>query len=150
MTKHNESGETNNKISVEGDLRELKPGDGVNGYEYGSNLETEGVRLVDPAEGRTVSIRVFEFKMNLDPKIRKNFPRDGQILFNAHAKQISTILWGDGLVPLDSVAPRVIINKKKGSYQIFVPCEAKLSTFFTEKPKSLSEQLKNATPRHKK
>ena len=85
-------------IDVEG---ELKPGEGVQidqdtKYEYGSRLETEGIPLIDPGEGKIVSIRVFDFKMN--PAL-KDFPIDKQLIFNTHAKQISTILWGDGLKP---------------------------------------------------
>ena len=134
-------------VRVEGDLTKLKPGEGVEGYEYASSLETEGVRLNDPSTGKTVSIRVFEFKMN--PDAVKNFPTDHQHLFNAHAKQIQTILWGDGLRPLDEFPPRVIIKKKERKYQIFVPCEARLNTMYIEKPGNLSKLInKNADTRH--
>lgn len=129
------------KIRVEGDLKNLKAGSGVEGYEYGADLATEGAPLIDPAQGKTISIRVFEFKMN--PKMIKDFPNDRQTIFNAHSKQIKTILWGDGLIPLEEVAPRVIINKRKYKYQIFVPCEARLNVNFVDKPKSLSQQLIN-------
>ena len=152
MTTQNKSG-TEDKVRVEGDLNELKPGEGFKvdektTYEYGSDLSTDGTPLIDPATGKTVSIRTFEFLMN--PEAIKDFPEDRQLIFNNHAKQISTILWGDGLIPLEEVAPRVIINKREGKYQIFVPCEARLSTTFVDKPKSLSEQLinKNETTGH--
>lgn len=134
-----------NTIDIEGDISDLDTSSQLEGYEYGSNLSTEGVRLEDPGIGKTNTIRVFEFKMSPDPKVRKNFP-DRQTLFNAHAKQISTILWSDGLRPLEGVEPRVIIQKKKGIYQIFVAAEANNSTYFNEKPKPLSESL-NGTPR---
>ena len=127
-------------IDVEG---ELKPGEGVQidqdtKYEYGSRLETEGIPLIDPGEGKIVSIRVFDFKMN--PAL-KDFPIDKQLIFNTHAKQISTILWGDGLKPLESNPPRVIIDRKRGSYQIFVPCEARLGVGFVDKPVNLTQEL---------
>src|SRR3990167_598186 len=127
-------------IDIEG---ELTPGEGIQidqdtKYEYGSQLETEGVPLIDPGEGKIVSIRVFDFKMN--PAI-KDFPTDRQLIFNTHAKQISTILWGDGLRPLESNSPRVIINKKRGSYRIFVPCEARLGVGFADKPMNLTQEL---------
>lgn len=127
------------------EMAELKPGEGVSiddktKYEYGADLHAEGTPLIDPAIGKTVSIRVFDFKMN--PGIVKRIP-DRQTLFNAHARQIKTILWADGLIPIEGIAPRVIINRKGGKYQIFIPCEARLNTMFAERPKSLSEQLKN-------
>ena len=132
-------------------VEELKPGNGAAGYEYGSDLHTESAPLVDPGIGKTVSIRVFDFKMNPDPKVVKSFPTNGQVIFNAHAKQIATILWGDGLIPLEQVSPRVIINKKKRTYQIFVPCSARSGVVFAETPMNLSTQLnKNGTKGHRK
>lgn len=130
----------NNKTTIEGDLKDLKPGTGIEGYEYGSNLETGGVPLIDPAVGKTISIRTFEFKMNPDQKVIRNFP-DRQTLFNSHAKQIKTILWGDGLIPLEEISPRVIIDAKKHKYQFFIPCKARREVLFMEKPKNLSEEL---------
>ena len=131
-------------------MAELKPGTGNKvgdtQYEYGADLHTEGTPIIDPGIGRTVSIRVFDFKMN--PTVR-GF-NDKQAIFNSHAKQISTILWGDGLIPLEQVPPRVIIDYKKWSYKIFVPCEARLGTLFVDAPKNLSEELaKNAKPNKK-
>lgn len=129
-------------IDLEG---ELKPGDGIQidedtKYEYGSQLETEGVPLIDPGGGPVNVIRVFTFKMNPANKDYSN----KQAIFSAHAKQIETILWGDGLRPLDNVLPRVILNSKKGSYQIFVPCGAAKGVIFSEKhrnPELLHKQL---------
>ena len=111
---------------------ELTAGEGVQiddntKYEYASELSTDGVPLIDPGGGPVNVIRVFNFKMNPD---RKHFPGK-QALFNTHAKQIETILWGDGLRPLENVGPRVIINSKGGFYQIFVPCEAAKGVVFS-------------------
>lgn len=124
------------------ELAELKPGNGVavddnTKYEYGANLDVEGMPLLDPGIGQTVTIRTFRFKMN--PKVR-NFP-DKQTLFNSHAKQIKTILWGDGLIPLEEISPRVIIDIKRHRYQFFIPCKARREVLFMEKPKNLSEEL---------
>lgn len=138
------------------EMSELKPGEGVvlddkTKYEYGADLHTEGMPLIDPAQGKTISIRTFEFKMN--PEKIKDFPTN-QVLFNSHAKQIATILWGDGLQPLESVFPRVIIDRKGKKYKIFVPCEAKRGTLFVDKPQSLAEVIsktsQNGTRRHQK
>ena len=128
------------------ELAELKPGEGVDigdtKYDYGANLNIEGIPLIDPGTGQTVSIRTFGFKMN--PTKMKNLP-DKQTLFNSHAKQISTILWGDGLIPLEEVAPRVMIDVKKHMYRFFIPCKARLSVSFMEKPKNLTEELLKST-----
>ena len=128
------------------EMEELKPGDGVDlgdiKYDYGANLNTEGVPLLDPGTGQTISIRTFGFKM--DPTKIKDFP-DRQTLFNSHAKQISTILWGDGLVPLEHISPRVIIDAKRYMYRFFIPCEARREVLFIEKPKNLTEELLKST-----
>jgi hypothetical protein len=74
---------------------------------------------------------------------KKHFPGK-QALFNAHAKQIETSLWGDGLRPLENISPRVIIDSKKGFYQIFVPCGAAKGLIFSERdrnPELLHKQL---------
>ena len=134
-----------NDIDIKGGLENLKPGTGIDvgdntKYEYGSELSTDGVPLIDPGGGPVNVIRVFYFEMNPD---RKHFPGK-QALFNAHAKQIEHVLWGDGLRPLESNSPRVIINDKKGFYQIFVPCQAAKGVIFSEKhrnPELLHKQL---------
>ena len=139
-------------VDVDG-LEDLRPGEGVQidkdtKYEYASELTTDNVPLIDPGGGGVVSIRVFTFKMNPE---RKHFPGK-QALFNSHAKQMETILWGDGLRPLESNSPRVIINDKKGFYQIFIPCIAAKGVIFSEKdrnPALLHEQLRGKLDSHK-
>lgn len=141
MTKHKQFGET--KISVE-NADKLTPGTGVEGYEYGSDLQTEGVPVMDPGVGKTISIRVFDFKM--DPLKAKNFNVDQQTLFNTHASQIKTILWADGLIPMEQASPRVVIHKKKKMYQILIACEPRLHQTIIEKPQSLTKLLKPKNP----
>ena len=127
------------------EMAELKPGEGVTvgdtKYEYGADLHAEGTPLVDPGIGKTVSIRVFQFKMN--PEMKKNIP-DKQSLFNSHAKQIATILWADGLCPFEETPPHVIINKKKGFYQMLIPCEARPHQIFFDRPQNLNQVLNKA------
>lgn len=131
-------------VDVEG-LEDLKPGTGVDvgggmKYEYGSQLETEGVPLIDPGGGPVNVIRVFNFSMH--PLVKSL--TDKQAIFTAHAKQIENILWGDGLRPLDEVPPRVIIDNKNRSYQIFVSCQAAKGVIFSQKdsnPELLHKQL---------
>ena len=131
-----------NNIALEG-LKDLKPGEGVSfgdtTYEYGADLNTPGTPLIDPGTGKTVAIRVFQYKMN--PEKRNRFPADRQSIFNSHSKEISRILWGDGLRPFDGAAPRVIVDRKKGMYQIFVPCESRSGVVFIDKPENLSTAL---------
>jgi len=132
-------------VDVKG-LENLKRGTGVEvdkdtKYDYASELATDNVPLIDPGGGGVVAIRVFTFKMNPE---RKHFPGK-QALFNSHAKQIETILWGDGMRPLESNPPRVIINSKGGFYQIMIPCIAAKGVLFSEKdrnPELLHKQLK--------
>lgn len=109
-------------------------------YDYGADLETDKAPIIDKGVGKQVLIREFLFKLNPEIKDAENIDR--QTLFNAHAKQITTLLWGDGLSPLESNPPRVIIDIKKGVYHIFVPCVAKLGTTFADKTRNLSEELK--------
>lgn len=139
MTKPTKFGEM--KVSID-NADQLKAGDGLmigdTKYEYGANLEAPTAPLIDAAQGKTVAIRLFEFTMN--PEMKGD--ADKQLIFNAHAKQIQTILWADGLKPLDEVSPRVILDITKRAYQIFVPCEARSSTAFIETPKTLSQQLR--------
>ena len=133
-----------NDIDIKG-LEDLRPGTGVDvgdntKYEYASELNTDGVPLIDPGGGQVVVIRVFRFSIN---PAMKHLPGK-QALFSAHAKQIETILWGDGLRPLESNPPLVIINDRKGFYQIFVPCSAARGVIFSEKdrnPQLLHKQL---------
>lgn len=126
-------------------IENLTKGEGIEGYEYGSDLNVAPTPMIDPMEGNTVSIRIFEFKMNPDPKIRKQFPTNKQEVFNAHAKQIMTLLWADGLAPMEEVPPKVLVNHKNGTYQIYVPCRARLGQMFIEKAHNLSTHLNDPT-----
>ena len=131
------------KIDIEG-LENLERGTGVKvgedtSYDYAGKFETEGMPLIDPGTGKTVSIRTFTYK--IDPKKVRSVPDNKQQIFNDHAGFIRRVLWGDGLVPLENISPRVIINKKKLVYQIFVPCEARLNTVWADKPQNLSHLL---------
>ncbi len=130
------------RINIEG-MENLRPGEGVQvdkdtKYEYGATLESDKAQVIDTGVGKQVLIRTFDFKMNPTMKYQEV---DKQGIFNAHAKQIATLLWADGLKPLESYSPRVIINPAKETYQIFVTCEAKLGTVFADKTRNLSEEL---------
>lgn len=123
-------------------IDELTPGDGVTvgdtRYEYGANLESDKATISDKGEGKIILVRSFQFAFNplMDGKAV-----DKQDLFNVHAKQISTLLWADGLIPLQGESPRVEIDAKKRMYYIFITCEAKKGTVFADKPRNLAEEL---------
>lgn len=136
-------------------MENLKPGEGIQvdketKYEYGSQLDTGGFRLEDPSEGQQVSIRTFTFRIN-PAKRREIETISKQAIFNQHAKQITNVLWGDGLRPLEEVSPRVILNVKKGFYQIFIPCQAAKGVIWSskDKPKNLQEITRNSAPSNK-
>lgn len=114
------------------------------GQELGVNSD---IPLVDEGKGKPYIIRQFEFYF--DPstlqKIKeKKIPAPTrQELFNSHVKQIRVTLWGDGLVPLEEIEPRMVIGKKK--YKIIVLCEARYKTMIAEKPNTLQELTKSFT-----
>lgn len=147
MTKTNKFGGTVSDLTVEG-AEHLEKGEGIRidsdtSYDTVGEFEAKSEPLIDPGTGKPIAIRVFEFKMN--PLAAKTGFPDNQTLFNAHAKQISTILWGDGLSPVDNIPPRVIIDKERLSYRILVTCEGRLGVSFIDKPRNLTEVLKNST-----
>ena len=129
------------------DVAELKPGEGVDvgdtKYEYGADLEAESQPLIDPGTGRTLTIRSFDFI--IPPKLDlKDFPTSKQKVFSDHAKLIKTMLWSDGLIPYEGnsyIPPKVVINLKERKFKIIVVAQARSSTSFYEKPKSLNKLL---------
>ena len=100
---------------------------------YGRDLEVKSGPVIDPAQGRELVIRQFEFSKN--PAFTGNLPK--QELFNMHWRQIQVTLWGDGLVPFEDIEPRIILGKKR--YKIFITCEPRLRTFIEEKPLNLKD-----------
>lgn|SRR3990167_7654017 len=119
-------------------------------YEYGSDLEAKPVPIIDPATGKTVTLRTFDFVIPPNIKLQ-DFPTNKQQIFSDHANLIKTMLWADGLVPYEGnigVAPRVLINLKARTFKIIVVAQARSSTMFVEKPKSLNKLLPStATPK---
>lgn len=112
-------------------------------YEYGADLDTTPVPLVDSGTGRTLTLRSFDFAISPNVKL-SHFPKSKQQIFNDHAKLIKTMLWADGLVPYEGnvrTDPKVIINLKDRSYKIIVVAQARSSTSFYDKPTSLNKLL---------
>ena len=99
--------------------------------------------IIDAEIGKTVTLRSFDFV--IPPNINlSDFPKDKQKIFNDHVHLIKTMLWADGLIPYEGnigVAPKVIINLKERKFKIIVVAQARASTSFYEKPKSLNKLL---------
>lgn len=101
-----------------------------------SELHAKGAPLIDPGVGEAVIIRQFTFKRN--PEFKGTLTK--QELFNMHWRQISNVLWGDGVVPLEHIDPRIEFGTR-GEYTIFITCRARLGTFVAEKPETLNKLL---------
>lgn len=86
----------------------------------GQEMQVNSEPLEDNGTGKKYLLRFFDFKIN--PDYRGQWI-DKQSLFNAHAQQIKVFLWRDGLIPNEDVPPRILLNKKKGTYQIVVLCQ---------------------------
>lgn len=91
--------------------------------------------------GKPVIIRSYEFAAN--PEAFKQHKPTKQELFNYHAKWILTQLWSDGLKPVEEVEPRVILNKRKTKYRIFVGAEPRQGQVLTEQTKTLAQLAHN-------
>lgn len=84
----------------------------------GQEITSKSTPLIDPGVGKAVVLRVFSFYKNPE------FTAKGlsqQEIFNMHWKQISVLLWGDGLRPREDVQPKVVSEGQ--TYKIFITCE---------------------------
>lgn len=106
---------------------------------YGRDVYTQSKPMIDPGTGKEVIIRKFEFGLN--PLYKGNKPNK-QDIFNMHWRQLRNILWGDGLVPMESVPPRVEF-RDNNVYWIFLTCEARLNTVIADKVQTLQDLRKN-------
>lgn len=134
---------TQDKInSSSGNAYELPGKEGKwTGQEIGVNSD---IPLVDEGKGKPYIIRQFEFRFSpevLQKIQQKKIPAPTrQELFNTHVKQIRITLWGDGLVPMEEIEPRIIIGKKK--YKIIILCQPRFGTMVAERPQTLQEITK--------
>lgn len=117
--------------------------EGTEGKWHGRAAETaaeDSVPMIDAGTGKHHILRSFEFAINpetdkllKDKKIKAN----PQEIFNSHWPQIKTMIWGDGLIANEDIAPKVILGR--GTYKIFILCEPKLRTIVADKAKTLQE-----------
>src|SRR3990167_725739 len=98
--------------------------------------ETESVPLVNPATGKPVIIRRFEYDV---PPYTIDWPTEEEIRY-IHQKSIEKFLYKDELKLFDEL--RVIIHKDKNKFEIFAPCEPLTSSYIVEKPHTLQEIIK--------
>lgn len=85
---------------------------------YGSTMETERHNIEDPAQGRPIILRKFEFKYN--PAL-KGKPTKKQILTKDYIKFLENTLWADNLEMIQD--PKVAFHKT--GFTIFATCQAK-------------------------
>lgn len=112
----------------------------LNGHEHElASVEGESNTKLEHDEGTgiPVIIRCFEFGVNL--AAFRDRPPTHQELFNSHLKGLEMHLWRDGMILFDEVQPRVVFNKKKTKYQIFIGALPARGHVLLDKPQTLSE-----------
>lgn len=75
----------------------------------------------DKGEGGAVVIRSFIFRAN--PEAFRERTPSKQELFNAHAAQIESVLWEDGLKVMPEIKPQLKLSKDRKGYRIIVGAE---------------------------
>ncbi len=103
---------------------------------YGQEVQTETTELKDLGKGKPYILRSFEFAINPEVKV---IPTK-QELFDSHWPHIKILIWSDGLIANEDIAPRIVIGPEK--YQIFVLCEPKTSNVILDKPQTLQDIFK--------
>jgi hypothetical protein len=99
----------------------------------------------DKGTGNAVVIRSFEFKAN--PQTFKDYQKAhgrlpyAQEIFESHAKGMKAMLWQDGLVPSEDIAPRLILSRKGYWYRIVVGAIPQAGQVILQTPKTLSEYV---------
>lgn len=106
----------------------------------------------DTGTGEVIVIRSFEFGANpaTFKEYEKNYGRlpYAQEIFQSHMKGILSLLWQDGLSPVEEIPPRLILSKKKDKYMIMVGARPQLGQTILEKPQTLSEIANVKSPKH--
>ena len=106
-------------------------------YNWETNQISFNEPVVDLREGKPAILRFYTFKFN--PAIKKRPSK--QELFRASAKQITDMLWKDGLIERRDIAPRVSIGQN--GYTVYVTAEARQGVMINDKIRSLNEVLSN-------
>ena len=105
---------------------------------YGTNAETEKFRLEDPASGRKIIVRHFDY---MYPPGRRVKPTKAQILTKDYLNYLKNGLWADELEMI--MDPKVVFYKK--GFRVFVTCQAKKGSIIpyhaVDMAKPLQEQI---------
>lgn len=91
----------------------------------------------DTGTGKPIVIRFFDFGAN--PLVFKQHQPTAQELFDSHRKGIESLLWRDGLKPIEGIEPRLMFSKDKSSYRFVITCVT--SQALVDTPKTLSQLL---------
>ncbi len=109
----------------------------------GQELSVTSDPIEDKENRGDLILRNFYFKAN--PETLKRDKPTKQMIFNAHAQQISTMLWSDGLEPFEGLSPKIIISKKRDEYKIFVACLPRPGVAVAERKLTLQEIMNSKT-----
>lgn len=112
----------------------------MNGHDHDvQSVEAQSTTKLedDMGYGNAAIIRCFKFGIN--PTVFQQYPPTKQELFNSHYKGIEIALWRDGLKVIPDVNPRIVVDQKSMSYQIFVGAHPMKGHLLREQPKTLSQ-----------
>lgn len=85
---------------------------------YGSTMETEPQKILDPASGKPVILRQFRFQY---APWQKTKPKKKEILTEGYIKHLENTLWADNLEMI--MHPRVTFTKQ--GFSVFAACTPK-------------------------
>jgi len=106
------------------------------GYEASTDL----VPLFNDPTGKPIFLRRFHFQA---PIGLKDWPSK-RFLSEQHQPAIEKFLWRDEMKLVDKL--RVVLNERKGTFDIFAVCQPKTGADLFEKPKTLQEIFKPEPP----
>lgn len=119
---------------------------GKESYHNNTNYDLESIETKsethledDQGYGGAAILRTFTFGIN--PEAFRQHTPSKQELFNSHLKGIEMALWKDGMMVMDEVEPKVIIDPKGKQYMIFVGARPMRGHLLKEVPKTLAEQI---------
>jgi len=102
----------------------------------GGTYETDPVKLEDDRSGSPIIVRRFSFKF---PPDIEDFPTEEEIL-DEQMKRLEIFLWKDGFRLIQE--PRVIIDTKKKTYDIFATCQVDKGNVLLDTPMALQDIVK--------
>lgn len=107
-------------------------------YEVHS-MEAESQTKLEHDEGYGAALVLRCFKFSANPETFQHYAPTKQELFNSHYKGIELALWKDSLSVWPDVDPRIVVDTKKGTYEIWVAAKPMKGAMLHEKPQTLAE-----------